>query len=108
MHALFFDRLEHMLREPEPIIQPYLPGEHDPDDLLMRMDLTEAMERFMSDRVRLVARLEELSPADWTRSPRHAEYRVYSVLIMFRHMALHDFLHAYRIEGLLLRPEPIP
>jgi hypothetical protein len=26
-----------------------------------------------------------------------------SVLIMFRHLALHDFLHAYRIEDLLLR-----
>lgn len=28
----------------------------------------------------------------------------YSVFIMFRHLALHDFLHAYRIEELLLRP----
>jgi hypothetical protein len=26
------------------------------------------------------------------------------VFIMFRHLALHDFLHAYRIEELLLRP----
>jgi len=25
------------------------------------------------------------------------------VFIMFRHLALHDFLHAYRIEELLLR-----
>jgi hypothetical protein len=24
---------------------------------------------------------------------------------MFRHLALHDFLHAYRIEELLLRPD---
>src|SRR4051812_14431233 len=27
------------------------------------------------------------------------------ILIMFRHLALHDFLHAYRIEELLLRPD---
>jgi hypothetical protein len=25
------------------------------------------------------------------------------VFIMFRHLALHDFLHAYRIEELLLQ-----
>jgi uncharacterized damage-inducible protein DinB len=107
VHALFFERLEQMLREPEPMIQPYLPGEQDPDDLLLRMDLTQAMERFASDRARLVARLEKLDPADWTRSARHAEYRAYTVFIMFRHLALHDFLHAYRIEELLLQPEPI-
>jgi hypothetical protein len=34
-----------------------------------------------------------------------SEYSHYSVLIMFRHLALHDFLHAYRIEGLLLARE---
>jgi hypothetical protein len=27
------------------------------------------------------------------------------VFIMFRHVALHDFLHGYRIEELLLRPD---
>src|SRR5687767_13538601 len=106
VHALFFERLEQMLREPEPVIRPYLPGEQDPDDLLMRMDLTESMERYVSDRAALVARLEELPPEEWTRSASHAEYRVYSVFIMFRHLALHDFLHAYRIEELLLQPEP--
>ena len=37
-----------------------------------------------------------------------AEYHTYSVSIMFRHLALHDFLHAYRIEELLLRPDWAP
>jgi hypothetical protein len=27
------------------------------------------------------------------------------VFIMFRHLALHDFFHAYRIEELLLRKQ---
>ena len=27
----------------------------------------------------------------------------YSVFIMFRHLAMHDMLHAYRIEELLLK-----
>ena len=105
VHALFFERLEQMLREPAPVIQPYLPGEQDPDDLLMHVDLAEALERYTGDRARLVARLRQLTPADWARSARHGEYRTYSVFIMFRHLALHDFLHAYRIEELLLRPD---
>jgi hypothetical protein len=105
VHALFFDRLEYMLGDPTPVIKPYLPGDQDPDDLLMRMDLDVALDRFVADRRRLVARLETLTPDDWSRPAQHAEYRVYSVFIMFRHLALHDFLHAYRIEELLLRPE---
>ena len=105
VHALFFDRLDYMLRDPAPVIRPYLPGEQDADDLLLRMDLEASLARFAADRARLVARLEALSLADWGRTAEHGEYRTYSVFIMFRHLALHDFLHAYRIEELLLRPD---
>lgn len=105
VHALFFDRLDRMLSAPAPVIHPYQPGEQDADDFLLAMDLDVSLERYVADRARLVARLRELSPADWARTAAHPEYREYSVFIMFRHLALHDFLHAYRIEELLLRPD---
>jgi hypothetical protein len=104
VHSLFFARLEHMLSTPAPVIQPYLPGDQDADDLLLRMDLDTALDQFVADRKQLLTRLESLDRADWARTAEHAEYRTYSVFIMFRHLALHDFLHAYRIEELLLRP----
>jgi uncharacterized damage-inducible protein DinB len=103
VHQLFFDRLEVMLESPEPVIAPYDPGEHDADDLLLTMDLDDALNRFAADRVRLVERLRQLSPSEWTRAAEHGEYSHYSVFIMFRHLALHDFFHAYRIEELLLK-----
>jgi hypothetical protein len=103
VHALFFHRLDHILREPAPVIRPYLPGEQDADDLLLNMDLDDSLARYVADRARLVTRLEALSPSEWTHTAEHGEYRTYSVFIMFRHLALHDFLHAYRIEELLLR-----
>ncbi|HSQ32836.1 MAG TPA: DinB family protein [Gemmatimonadaceae bacterium] len=105
VHAMFFDRLETILREPRPVIKPYLPGDQDADDLLLKMDLEESLDRFVADRARLVARVQQLSPDEWARTAEHGEYRTYSVFIMFRHVALHDFLHAYRIEELLLRPD---
>ena len=105
VHALFFDRLDLMLREPAPFIGGYQPGEQDADDMLLRMDLDESLERYVADRAQLVSRLRALSHDDWARSARHEEYRAYSVFIMFRHVALHDFLHGYRIEELLLRPD---
>jgi hypothetical protein len=41
----------------------------------------------------------------WNRTAQHEEYSHYSVLVMFRHLAFHDFFHAYRIEELLLKKE---
>ncbi len=105
VHQLFFDRLDLMLASPEPVITPYQPGEQDADDLLLKMELDDSLDRFAADRVRLVERLRRLSPAEWTRAAEHGEYSHYSVFIMFRHLALHDFFHAYRIEELLLKKD---
>ena len=63
------------------------------------------MGRYSSDRRRLVERLKELTASDWQRTAQHEEYTNYSILIMFRHLALHDMLHAYRIEELLLKKD---
>ena len=105
VHSLFFDRLDRLLSEPAPVITPYLPGAQDDDEFLLSMDLAESLERYVTDRARLAARLRELAPEEWTRTATHPEYSEYSVFIMFRHLALHDFLHAYRIEELLFRPD---
>lgn len=102
VHGLFFDRLELLLSSPSPVVRPYDPAQDDPDDLLLGMDLEDSLARYTSDRQRLVARLRQLSADDWARTAEHGEYSHYSVGIMFRHLALHDFLHAYRIEELLL------
>jgi DinB superfamily len=105
VHPLFVGRLDQMLREPAPRITPYDPSVDHPDDFLLRMDLDEALERFTRDRGALVARLRALAPADWARRAEHGEYSHYSVYVMFRHLAMHDMLHAYRIEELLLKKE---
>jgi len=95
-----------MLRDPKPVITPYLPDKADPDDMLLKMDLEQSLLQYATDRQRLVARLVTLGSSDWNRTAEHGEYNRYSVFIMFRHLALHDFLHAYRIEELLLKPVP--
>lgn len=105
VHRLLFDRLDQFLAVPEPIITPYDPAQNDPDDFLLNMDLDPSLEQYVSDRRRLVMRLQQLTQEIWQRTAEHREYSHYSVLIMFRHLAFHDFFHAYRIEELLLRKE---
>ena len=109
VHPLFFRRLDLMLSETNPAIKSYDPGRDDPDDALLKLDLADSLRRFEEDRARLVTRLRELRAEDWIRTAQHDEYNSYSVFTMFRHLALHDFHHAYRIEELLLRKDwPAP
>jgi len=109
VHPLFFRRLDLLLSQDDPVITSYDPGRDDPEDALLQVDLDEALGRFEHDRARLVGRLHQLRPEEWRRTARHEEYNAYSVFMMFRHLALHDFQHAYRIEELLLcRDWPAP
>lgn len=105
VHPLFVERLDLMLAHDHPTIRPYLPDQHDPDGALLTVDLDEALDRFQRERARLVARLRSLAPDAWDRTAEHAEYSRYSVFVMFRHLAMHDHLHSYRIEELLLKKD---
>ena len=104
VQPLFMARLDDMLGDPAPVIRPYNPADDDADDALLGVDLGEAMTRYASEREAMVSRLRTLSPAQWDISASHPEYNRYSVFIMFRHLALHDLFHAYRIEERLLDP----
>jgi hypothetical protein len=105
VHPLFVRRLDLMLTQTDPEIRSYDPGRDDPDDALLKLDLEDALQRFTQDRSAIVARLRTLSDEEWARTARHDEYNAYSIFAMFRHLALHDFHHAYRIEELLLRKD---
>lgn len=105
VHPIFFSRLEQMLNEARPRIVAYNPDEAMEEGALLKIELNEAMQRFVRERARLVERLRQLADEDWQRTAEHEEYSHYSVLIMFRHLALHDMLHAYRIEELLLKKD---
>jgi uncharacterized damage-inducible protein DinB len=109
VHDLMSSRLDLMLSADDPVIQSYDPGRDDPDDKLLNVDLHLALDRYERERAELVERLRRLSDEQWGRTARHDEYNSYSVATMFRHLALHDFFHAYRIEELLLRADwPAP
>lgn len=98
-------RLELILSDPAPYIKPFLPSADEEAGSLLNADLDEALGVYVRERVRLVGRLKELSEGDWRRTARHEEYSHYSVFIMFRDLLLHEMLHAYRIEELMLKKD---
>lgn len=105
VQPIMLRRLEHMLSDPAPRIKSYEPSRDDPDDALLKLDLDAEMDRFDRERAVLIDRLKQLTPDQWAIEAAHEEYSHYSILIMFRHIALHDLYHAYKIEERLLRKE---
>jgi len=101
----FRARLEKMLAEDNPELEPFYPAPEDEAGGLLAVDLDEAVERFTRERGELVARLRDLPLGAWSRAGRHPEYAHYTIFGMARHIALHDLLHGYRIEDALRRQE---
>jgi uncharacterized damage-inducible protein DinB len=103
--AIYLARLELMLSDPEPYIKSMLPSADEEGGSLLNTDLEEALDLYARERARLVERLEGLSEEEWRRTARHEAYSHYSVFIMFRDLLLHEMLHAYRIEELMLKKD---
>jgi uncharacterized damage-inducible protein DinB len=99
----YLSRLELMLSDPKPYIKSMLPSADEEAGSLLNTDLDEALDLYVRERARLVERLNELSEGEWKRTAKHEEYSHYSVYIMFRNLLLHEMLHAYRIEELMLK-----
>ncbi len=101
----YLSRLELMLSDPEPYIKSMLPSADEEAGSLLNTDLDEALDLYVRERARLVERLRELSEGEWQRTAKHEEYSHYSVFIMFRDLLLHEMLHAYRIQELMLKKD---
>jgi hypothetical protein len=105
IHPLIHRRLNLMLTEPDPYIKSYEPSRDEPDGALLKLDLDVEMDRFERDRAALIDLLRTLTPNQWAITAGHEEYNCYGVFVMFRHVALHDSHHVYKIEDRLLRKE---
>jgi predicted alpha/beta superfamily hydrolase len=105
LESMFRARLEKMLAEENPELEPFYPAPDDEAGGLLAVDLDEAVERFTRERGALVARLRDLPLEAWERPGRHPEYALYTIFSLARHIVLHDLLHGYRIEDSLRRNE---
>jgi uncharacterized damage-inducible protein DinB len=98
VEPLWAARLERILAEDVPTIMSYEPDADEPPDRLLAMDLEAALDAYTDGRQALLPRLAALAPPDWERRAVNTAHTRYSLFLMCRHAALHDMLHAYRIE----------
>lgn len=102
VEPLWSQRLERILAEDVPRIVSYEPDVDEAPDRLLHMNLDAAVDAYTAGRRALLARLEALTPAEWQRKAVNTAHARYSLFLMCRHAALHDMLHAYRIEEIVL------
>ena len=95
------ERLKQMIDQPGKPVVPYDPQQDSPA-LLTAARWDESLSQYQWGRAQLVGVLRDVSMLIWEREIKHPEYRIYSIRIMARHLALHDLLHGSRIEDLLL------
>jgi hypothetical protein len=94
-----------MLSHPHPQIKSIEPSPEEEGGSLLNVDLDEALNLYVRERALVVKRLKELSAEDWQRTAEHEAFSHYSVHIMFRHLLVHEMLHAYRIDELMLKKD---
>lgn len=99
----FRARLDLILSEPEPFIKTIENSAEDEAGAMLEIDLDESLDRYVRERASLVERLKQLTQDEWYKTAVHEAFDHYSVFIMFRHVHLHEMLHAYRIEQLMLK-----
>jgi hypothetical protein len=102
MEPMWAERAERILREDRPTIVSYEPDTDEAPDRLLSMSLDHALAAYEAGRQSLVTRLSALSSDAWDRKAAHTAHAHYSFFLMCRHIALHDMLHAFRIEESVL------
>ncbi len=102
VQPLMRERLETVLASHDPYIKGYQPNRDEAPNTLIKMDLDMALLLFREERERIVLILKNLSEEQWAKPVVHEEYERYSIAIMCRHLSMHDYLHGYRIESILL------
>jgi hypothetical protein len=103
--ASFRARLDLILSTPEPFIEVIENSPEEEAGAMLDIDLDESLDRYVGERASLVERLKKLSHDEWQKTAVHEAFDHYSVFIMFRHLHVHEMLHAYRIEQLMLKKD---
>jgi hypothetical protein len=97
VQQVFEGRLEALLTKENPTIVGYEP-EDDPEfETIASKPSGELLKWFEDTRGRIISRLEKLSPSDWHRPGRHAEYPGYDVHFCMEYMGHHEAHHMYQM-----------
>ena len=97
VQQVFEARIDAMLREDTPEIEPYEPDEDSDFEKMAARPGVAALSSFLNDREKFVRRLEGLAPEDWLRAGVHPEFPDFGIRFQAEYMAHHEAHHIYQI-----------
>jgi len=102
VQSMLGDRIRRFLEEAHPEFVPFFPNEDEPIPEDLQIDVSIALAAFSEGRAEQIKLLQAATPADWEKTATHPEYEQYSLIILARHILMHDHWHMYRMEELWL------
>jgi len=97
IHEVFDDRVTAMLEQENRKLPPYEPDGDAAFEARVKRSTADTLAAFLARRERLIARLEELRPADWHRPGQHPEYGNYDVHFCVEYLGHHEAHHLYQM-----------
>jgi hypothetical protein len=98
---VMYGRIVQFRRDKHPVIVPFNPGDSDTGVTTYR-SVADAMSVFHIWREKQIDEIKILEESDLYNPGTHPEYRRYDLMILIRHILMHDYWHMYRIEELWL------
>lgn len=102
VQPMITERLRRILAEDVPEFVPFIPSEEESAQGAEPEAVQDILAAFKAERERQVEMLRQARAEDWDRSAVHPEYERYGLLILVRHILMHDHWHLYRMEELWL------
>lgn len=96
------ERIRRFFEESHPEFVPFFPDEDESALQIVQIDVVAALAAFDRGRREQLKLLQAATPADWEKTATHPEYEQYSLIILARHILMHDHWHMYRMEELWL------
>jgi hypothetical protein len=97
----FHKRFKAFQDKDQPCFTP-ISGDDFSKEFYEKMDIDAASKEFHLNRKTTIEMTKDLPISFWEKEAVHPEYTKYTPFIMLRHLLMHDHLHFYSIEELML------
>jgi len=102
VQPMLLERMQRILSEDMPEFIPFIPEQDEAVEETTLHAVSEIIKQFKAMREEQLDLLKNVGPEDWEKMALHPEYDQYGLLILARHVFMHDHWHLYRMEELWL------
>jgi hypothetical protein len=105
VQKMLLGRMDTIINEPSPTIEPYFPDKQTKNETEKGINLEDLFIEFRNYRKKQIDLIKNLPDNILDKPANHREYINYTIRLMVNHMIYHEYWHMYRIEEIWLTKE---